>query len=106
MTITTETKKAFTCLVIGVGLAWVIVWLVNREKKSSDEKDIQPIVTDESVTVAVNAYKSGLDAKESKENMDEINNELKEEFGLTVEFKPLDNKFIVRDLSGKKVKEV
>jgi hypothetical protein len=100
---TTETKKGLICLTLGVGLAWLIVYLLKREKKG--DKDM-PIITDESITVAVNAYKNGMDAGEPQENLDEINNQLKEEFGLTVEYKPLQNKYIVYDSTGKKLKEV
>lgn len=104
MTLSTETKKGLTCLVLGAAMIWAIVFIIKKEKNESDV--VQPVITDESITIAVNAYKSGMDAGESKTDLDEINNELRSEFGLTVEFKSLLNKFYVRDLSGKKVKEV
>lgn len=104
MTLTTETKKGLVCVTLGLTLAWVIVYIINKEKK--EEVAYQPIVTDDSIRVAVEAYKSGMDAGESKENLRGINDELKSEFGIYVEHKPLKGKFYVYDLSGKKVKEV
>lgn len=106
MTISTDNKRALTCLVVGLGLAWVIDYMMRREKKESSVADNQPIITEESITVAVNAYRSGQDAGETRENLEEINRQLKDEFGLTVEYKPMSGKYYVNDLSGKRVKEV
>ncbi len=105
MTISTENKKALVCLTLGLALAYVVVFLVKKEKKEESEIE-QPAITDSTINIAVDAYKSGMDAGETPENLNEINSELKKEFGLSVEFKTLKNKYFVYDLSGKKVKEV
>ncbi len=105
MTISTENKKALVCLTLGIALAYVIVFIVKKEKKEEGEIN-QPTITDANINIAVDAYKSGMDSGESKESLDEINKELKKEFGLSVEFKTLKNKYYVYDMAGKKVKEV
>jgi hypothetical protein len=101
---TTDTKKGLICIVLAVGLTWTIVYFVNKEKKR-DKEDKQPAITEQNIKWAVDAYKAAMDAGEPKENLDEVNEELKKEYGLTVEFNPLKTTYIVRDLSGKKVKE-
>ncbi len=106
MKISTETKKGVICLALGLGLSYLIVYLLKRDKERAATEKETHIITDESISVAVNAYKSGMDAGESQADLDEINRQLKEEYGITVQYKPIQNKFVVRDVDGKKVKEV
>lgn len=99
-----ETKKGLICLLIGLAGVWATIYIINREKKQ-ESKD-QPVVTDESIRIASEAYKTAMEENEPKQKLDEINRQLVKEYGLSVEFEPMKNKYIVRDLAGKKVKEV
>lgn len=90
----------FAC---GIGLTFLVLWLINRDKK---DKDVEPPVSDENISVAVEAYSKAMNEGQDQASLDELNKQLKQEFGVTVEYKQAINKYYVRDKSGKKVKEV
>lgn len=106
MKMSSDTKKGIIITVLGVGLAWLLVYIANKERKEDQGEVSAHIITDESIMVAYKAYKSGLDSGESKEALAEINNELKSEYGLSVDYRPMKNKFVVYDKKGKLLKEI
>lgn len=63
-------------------------------------------ITDYTIKVAAWAYKSGIEAGENEQTMEDINNELKKEFGVYVQYTILNQKFYVYDLSDKLIAEV
>ncbi len=96
---TTENKQALLGLLGGAALLFITVKVFKADK---DKKEKQPEVTEASISAALIAYQ---DAMNDNQNLDEMNEELKKEFGLTVQFKAMENKFIVKDLKGNVVRE-
>jgi hypothetical protein len=99
-----DTKQAL----LGFGLGFVLFWLLTKaiDKSKGDDTPVQPKYTDEDIAVSVTAYRDAMAAGESQEALDELNDELKKEYGLTVLFRVSDQKFVVKNLSGREVKVV
>lgn len=104
MTLSTETKKGILVLAGSLALSALVIYLIRRDSKES--YDDRPAITEETMMVAYKAYKDAKDAGEPPENLKEVNEELKKEFGLTVEYKSIKDKFYIYDSDGKKIKEV
>jgi hypothetical protein len=96
-------KSGLIGFTFGIGLTFLVIWLINRDKAP---KEVQPPVSDESISVAVEAYSKAMSEGQSKENMDELNNQLKSEFGVTIKYSAITGKFTVMDKSGNKIKDV
>lgn len=100
----TDTKKGLICITLAAGLAWVVLYLIKKEK--NQENPDQPVVSQQGITAAVTAYQTAMQEGDSAIELDQMNEALKKEFGVTVEYRPVSNKYYVYDLTGKKVKEV
>lgn len=101
-----DTRQAVLMTTFGIGLAALVIYISERERKSDLASSDGPLITDESIMVAYSAYKSAMDEKESQSTLSELNAALKDEFGVTVAYRPLRKKYVVYDGKGKLLKEL
>lgn len=95
----------FTC---GIGLGFVLAYGIVKcfwDKDKTTKVD-QPPVSQENIQIAVSAYQGAIEAGEDDLALMELNKELKSEYGLSVMYRQIDGKYIVKDNSGKEVKSV
>lgn len=101
---TKDVKQAIIGFTLGAGLLWLLIKAV--EKSRADDTPVQPKYTDEDIAVAVTAYQEAMAAGEGQAALAELNEEIKKDYGLTVMFRHSDEKFVVKNLSGREVKIV
>lgn len=98
-----QTRQAILITILGGLIGGVIIYMVKKERSGPSNKSV---IDSNGVNVAITAYSKAVEAGEPQENLDDLNLELKQEFGVSVERMPLSGSLIAYDLNGKKIKEV